>query len=110
MRWLAQFIFLCITLLLGVFFGIDRAEQNMQAIQGRQGAERVFEMSSPEEGKMAVTVLGQEYETVQFIEEEQIEHSRNFLSHLGNKTGEGLQWVARKILDRTFEIVDKLTP
>lgn len=110
MRWLAQFIFLCLMLLFGVFFGIDRAEQNMQAIQGTQGAERVFEVSSPEEGKMAVSVLGKAYETVQPIEEEQIEQSRNFLSHLGNKTGEALQWVARKVLNRSFELIDQLAP
>lgn len=108
MRWLAQFIFLCLLLLFGVFFGIDRAEQNMQAIQGTQGTERVLEVTASEEGKMAVSVLGKEYETMPF-EGEQIERSRTFLSHLGNKTGSALQWVARQILNRCFELIDKLT-
>lgn len=109
MRWMLQFFFLCFMLLFGVFFGIDRAEQNMQAIQGIEG-EQVFEVSVPEEGKMALSVLGEEYETVQPIQQEQIERSQNFLSHLGNKAGEGLQWMARQTLERCFELIDKLTP
>lgn len=110
MRWILQITFLSLALLVGVFVGIDRAEQNMQAIQGTEGAARVFEVSVPEEGKMEIAVLGQEYETVQPIQEEHIEESKNFLAHLGNKTGEALEWGARKILERCFEIVEKLSP
>lgn len=109
MRWLLQISLLSLVLLLGVFLGIDQAEKNMQAIQGTEGAARVFEVSVPEEGKMEVSVLGEEYETMQPVEEEQIERTKNFLSHLGNKTGEALEWVSRKILDRFFELVDKLS-
>lgn len=110
MRWILQMIFLSLTLLVGVFVGIDRAEQNMQAIQGTEGTSSVFEVSVPEEGKMEIAVFGQEYETVQPIQEESIEESKNFLAHVGNKTGEALEWGARQILERCFELADKLTP
>ncbi|AQS55335.1 DUF3679 domain-containing protein [Novibacillus thermophilus] len=109
MRWMIQLSILCLALLIGVFIGIDRAEHNMQEIQGAEGAGKVFEVSIPEEGTMEISVLGEEYETVQPISEERVEESKNVLAHLGNKAGEALEWGARKILERISEIVDKLT-
>lgn len=109
MRWMIQLAFLCLALLIGVFIGIDRAEHNMQEIQGAEGTGKVFEVSVPEEGTMEISVLGEEYETVQLISEERVEESKNVLAHLGNKAGEALEWGARKILERISEIVDKLT-
>lgn len=110
MRWILQFALLCFVLLFGVFFGIDKAEQNMQAIQGTGGTERVLEVTVPEDGKMEISVLGEAYETEQPISEAQFAKGKNFFSHLGNKIGEGLQWIARQTLNRFFELVDKLTP
>lgn len=109
MRWILHIIVLCCAMLVGIFFGIDQAEQNMHAVLGTEGAPRAFEVSVPEEeGKVEITVFGHEYETRQPVEEEHIERGQNFLSHLGNKIGEGLEWAARKTLDRLFELIDKL--
>ena len=110
MRWFLQFALLCCVMLFGVFFGIDRAEQNIQATQGTWRAERVLEVTLPEEGKMAISVLGEEYTTVQPLQEKQMKRSKNFLSHAGNKTGDMLRWISRQTLERCFELLDKLTP
>lgn len=108
MRWIWHIVILCCAMLVGVFFGIDQAEQNMHTILGTEGAPRAFEVTMPEEDKLEITVFGHEYETVQPVEEEQIERSQNFLSHLGNKIGEALGWIAQKTLDRLFELIEQL--
>ena len=36
---------------------------------------------------MEISVLGEEYETVQPMSEERVEESKNVLAHLGNKAG-----------------------
>ena len=46
MRWMIQLSILCLALLIGVFIGIDRAEHNMQEIQGAEGAGRYLKCLS----------------------------------------------------------------
>lgn len=110
MRWMFQVGILVLVLLFGVFLGIDRAERHMQAIQGTEGAPRVFEVTTPQEGKMEIAVLGETYETGYPAGEERLEHGKNALSRLGNKAGEAFEWAARRTLERLFELIEKLFP
>jgi hypothetical protein len=108
MRWTAQVTVLLLVLMFGVFLGIDTAEQNIQKIQGNEGAPRAVQIT-PENGRVEISVMGHVMETENPVSKENIqrvkqvkrsvEQDSGMLAEMGNEMGNGIRQGARKAIE-----------
>jgi hypothetical protein len=114
-RLMFQVFTLMMVLMFGLFLGIDTAEQNMQKIQGSQGAPRAVQIT-PENGRVEISVLGHVYEAENPVNKEEerepkvkegdssqvssrsLEES-SWMAQMSNQVGQGLRQGTRKALD-----------
>lgn len=96
-------------LLIGIFLGIDSAEQNIHKMEGAQGAPRAIHIT-PENGRVEIAVMGQVYDAeapVDSPEPEQVKEEiqqaadsgKNLLGQVGNQVGHGIRLGTRKALE-----------
>ncbi|MBN2908562.1 DUF3679 domain-containing protein [Polycladomyces sp. WAk] len=108
MRWAAQVTALLLVLMFGVFLGIDTAEQNIQKIQGNEGAPRAVHIT-PENGRVEISVMGHVVETENPVSEKNVqrvkqvkrsvEENSGILAKMGNEMGSGIREGARKAIE-----------
>ncbi len=111
MRVWVQVTGLFTMLVLGIFVGIDLAERNMHKMQGTEGAERAIQIT-PKDGKVEISVFGQEIEPQKMDIPEQNESAKvddqipkdgtNYLAMAGNQMGELIRQLLRKVADLMF--------
>lgn len=102
-----RIIGLVVILLVGVFIGIDSAENNIQKMQGIEGAPKAIQLT-PKADKLQINVLGQVVETKHLdsakVAEVQhsITHGENILSNIGNAIGSDMRFYSRMMLSSLF--------
>ncbi|WP_229751881.1 DUF3679 domain-containing protein [Marinithermofilum abyssi] len=117
-----QVFTLMMVLMFGLFLGIDTAEQNIQKIQGSQGAPRAVQIT-PENGRVEIAVLGHVYEAENPVKKEEerepkvkkgessqvssrsLEES-SWMAQVSNQVGQGLRQGTRKALDEVVGWLD----
>ncbi|MBA4542655.1 MULTISPECIES: DUF3679 domain-containing protein [Thermoactinomyces] len=116
MRVLVQIVCMIGMLVTGIFVGIDRAEQNMQKMQGTMGAPRAIQIT-PQDGKIEIAVLGQVVETKnpvpkvaakvrETVTSQQEKNGTNYLAVVGNEVGTGLKNLSRKVMNFIFALAE----
>lgn len=108
MRSIVQISALLIMFVMGVFLGINSAEDSIQKMQGTEGATRAIQIT-PQDGKLEISVLGQVVKAENPVEEvdqkkiaevtEKVKTESNKLATIGNEVGSGIQDVARGIVN-----------
>ncbi len=108
MRSIIQISALILMFVLGVFLGVDSAEDNIHKMQGTEGATRAIQIT-PQDGKIEISVLGQVVKTENPVKEidqkkivevtEKVKSESNRLAVIGNEVGSGIQDMARGIVD-----------
>jgi hypothetical protein len=116
MRVLVQIICMICVLVAGIFVGIDRAEQNMQKMEGTVGAPRAIQIT-PQDGKIEIAVLGQVVETKnpvpkvtakvkETVTDEYEKSGTNYLAVVGNEVGTGLKNLSRQVMNFIFALAE----
>jgi hypothetical protein len=108
MKWAAQVTAMLMVLMFGVFLGIDTAEQNIQKIQGNEGAPRAVHIT-PENGRVEISVMGHVVETQNPVSKENVqrvkqvkrsvEQNDGLLAKMGNEMGNGIRQGTRKAIE-----------
>lgn len=108
MRSIIQISALVLMFVMGVFLGVNSAEDNIQKMQGTQGATRAIQIT-PQDGKIEISVLGQVVKAENPVKEidqkkieevtEKVKKESNKLATIGNEVGSGIQDMARGIVD-----------
>lgn len=115
MKWMAQAAALLLVMMFGVFLGIDTAEQNIQKIQGNEGAPQAVHIT-PENGGVEISVMGHVVETGNPVPQKNIqqpqkntqqvkqvkrsvEQGGGMLAEVGNEMGNGIRQGARKAIE-----------
>ncbi|SFJ09608.1 Protein of unknown function [Thermoflavimicrobium dichotomicum] len=102
---------LIVVFILGIAFGINVAEKNMQKIQGIEGAPKAIQVT-PVNGKVEIAVLGEVVQTenpIKQVNQEKVaevkkvvEAKSSWLSQVGNTIGSGLRIMMRSLFDFVF--------